>query len=222
MQKNLCAAALCLMLAACGGGGGDSPSAAPTPVVAQAPKCTPLAVVKIELTGDSTEYGIDGETFPYTQSPNNPTAVLQRLMDARFGAGAVLVEDHAVPGTRADQWVSFPGDITVANYGINDMFVATIDEYKANLRKLDLKFYETPNPISYPGWNRPEYAQAMRDVAQEKGVPVIDTDAYVRGLPNWDSYLGDQIHPNGTLYGMIVQNVMFPKMEPMVAKLKCQ
>jgi len=231
MQKNLCAAALCLMLAACGGGGSSgAPVSAP---VSQAPKCTPLAVVKIQLFGDSTQAGYDSET--HTDSVNAPPIVLQRLMDARFGAGKVAVESRAVWGTTTVDLVNgtdglnkpWPGsvnaDITVVNMGINDMRLGvTLADYTANLRKIGVTVYETPNPVHDVDWMRPGFPEAMRAVAAEKGAPVADVYNYVSNLPNWQTYVADGVHPNAPLYALIVTNVLQPKLEPMVAKLLCQ
>jgi lysophospholipase L1-like esterase len=191
--------------------------------------------VKIQINGDSVDWGRDGETG--LQSVNAPVFALQRQMDARFGTGVVHVENRAVPGSRADQLIEgtdglnlpWPGSvdahITVANFGINDMFVADVPTYKANLRKLrGVTVFVTQNPISLPVWGETgqTYAQAMRDVAAELGTPVADVNAYVRSLPNWEAYEADNIHPNGTLYGLIVTNVLLPKLEPLVAKLRCE
>jgi lysophospholipase L1-like esterase len=231
-MRTFIAAVLCATLAACGGGGssgGSSPAAAP---VSQAPKCTPLAVVKIQLFGDSTQWGKDGET--QMQSVNNPTAVLQRLMDARFGPGAVTVEDRAVSGTTSGELLNgtdglnkpWPGsvnaDITVVNHGINDLFQKVpLETYKSNLRQINVTVYETQSPLADPR-SPLGYPDAMRAVAAERGAPVADVDAYVRALPNWQAYLADGIHPNATLYGLIVTNALFPTLDPLVAKLKCQ
>jgi len=237
MQKNLCAAALCLMLAACGGGGSSgAPVSAP---VSQAPKCTPVAVVRIQLFGDSTMVGVDGATF--TTAANAPSAALQTAMDRAFGMGAVTIQMRAVSGSNSTQLMAgtdgenqpWPGSvdahIIVVNHGINDARFTSIDTYKADLLAFakagPITFLETPlpdAPNAYGTWDVTAFAQAMRDVAAQSGANLIDTNAYFLALPNWQSYLPDGVHPSNEGYGLITANKLIPAVMPAVAKLLCQ
>lgn len=209
--------AICLALAACGGGG----SAAPEP--AAAPACSP-AVVRIQFFGDSTNLYGAWETT-------------RDALRARFGQ-SIMVESRAVSGMTTDQLLAgtdglnkpwpgsvAPGSITLVNDGINDAVAAPIEQYKANLRRLRPSYFETPNPTDSP--LRPydgtaTYAQAMRDVAVETGVPLIDIHTYVISLPNWRALLVDGIHPGPVLTEMIGTNVVYPALVPAVAKLRCE
>jgi lysophospholipase L1-like esterase len=239
MQKNLCAAALCLMLAACGGGGSSAPAtvAQSAPIQSAPAKCTPVAVVKIQLFGDSTMVGIDGATR--NVAPSAPGAALQSAMDRQFGMGSVTVEVRAVSGTSSVELMAgtdgenkpWPGsvaaDIIVVNHGINDAVHSTpIDAYKKNLTAFakagPVTLLETPIPNFGVPWDVQPYAAAMRDVAASTGAKVIDTNAYFLGLANWQSYLPDGVHPVNEGYGLITANALIPAVAPAVAKLKCQ
>lgn len=107
--------------------------------------------------------------------------------------------------------------IVIVNYGINDSVSWTtesVDAYKNALRAIaDVAVsggkaivFEQPNPICLPNSGNAEYktlatyAQAMADVATEKGVPIADNYAYVLSLPNWQDMLSDCKHPKGALY----------------------
>jgi lysophospholipase L1-like esterase len=234
--------ALCVALAGCGGGGsGPAPSpvsqSAPIQSAPDAPKCVPLAVVKIQLFGDSTMVGIDGATR--NVAPSAPGAALQAAMDRQFGMGSVTVEVRAVSGTSSVELMagtdgenqSWPGsvvaDIIVVNHGINDAVHSTpIDAYKKNLTAFakagPVTLLETPIPNFGVPWDVQPYASAMRDVAASTGAKVIDTNAYFLGLANWQSYLPDGVHPVNEGYGLITANALIPAVAPAVAKLKCQ
>ncbi|HXD07832.1 MAG TPA: SGNH/GDSL hydrolase family protein [Burkholderiaceae bacterium] len=234
---------LVLSLTACGGGGDDPTTPYSNGADAAAPAwqsqkvsdptiaCSNPRVVKIQLFGDSTMWGLDGETN--TRSGNRPDLALQREMDARYGSGRVVVESRAVGGTYTTQLLdgtdglnkpwpqSVDADITVLNFGINDRAYVVPDQYAENLRRLNVKVYETPNPISVPADSDNNYAQWMRQVAAEKSAVLADTNAYVRSLPNWTAYFGDKVHPNTALYGMIVHDVLLPAVVPLVESAAC-
>lgn len=220
MKAFWCVAVLAAILAGCGGGSDGPP---------EPPSCVPK-VVRIQLFGDSTMVGIAAE-LGFTQAPNNPGHVLQVEMDRRFGAGAVVVTNHAVSGSNSAQLMAvWPGgangDILVVNHGINDAQIPTgIEPYKANLRTIARTapiVFMTPNP----GYGRPinpdAYAQAMREVAAELGRPVADAHAYVLGLPGWRDWINDGIHPSAAGYELIARNVLVGAVVPLVAKLRCQ
>jgi len=229
--------ALCVALAGCGGGGrGPAPSpvsqSAPIQSAPDAPKCVPVAVVKIQLFGDSTQWGFDGET--QAQAFHNPTDSLQNLMNARFGVGAVKVEDRAVGGTTSKQlfygtdglnkpWPqSVDADITVMNFGVNDSaWSVPFNDYVSYLSQMSPTVFETPN-LTTNGSPIDQYAQGMRDVAASLHKPVADVTAYMHSLPDWQSYVKDGVHPGDTLYALISYNVLYPTLEPLMAKLKCQ
>lgn len=227
-------ATLLVTLSACGGGGESEPTA-----------CTPRAV-RVQLFGDSTQAGFDGKT----QMMANPTPaqVLQVEMDSRFGLGAVVVENRGVVGTDTRHilagtdgknlpWPqSATADVLVVNYGINDAARISLEQYRGNLRAIGAVrvIFETPNPQVSDAPPLADaavgpFAQAMREVAAEKGYALADVNQYVLGLPGWDSYyLGpaDQTHPSTELYRLIVVNVLASvvgqQVAPLVKVFSCQ
>ena len=225
-------AAACAVLVACGGEALTLPPLEPLSPLA----CTSTgATVRMQLYGDSTQAGtaagrgLRGRT---------PAIWLQADMDALFGAGAVVVEDRAVPSTTARQlldgtdgengpWpTSVDADIAVVNHGINDAgHGATTDEYKARLEALLVAparvVLETPNPTK--GFDMEPYAKAMREVAAARGAPLADTFTYVAELPGGGtSYLSDWAHPTEDLYGHIVRYALVPTLTPLVRAKRCR
>jgi lysophospholipase L1-like esterase len=163
--------------------------------------------VLVQFFGDSTQEQQGGN--------------LQIALDMALGPGRALVENLGVSGTTA---ADFPGAkvkhgaITVANYGINDSRSpgATVTAYKASLRKIAPAFFETPSP-PFDG-----YAQAMREVADEMGRPVIDVSAQVRALPGWETRIFDGVHPDPGLYGIIARDIVAPALADAVRRANCQ
>lgn len=216
MRALLCAALLAL-LAACGGGSDDT---APHTGIASppAPPCTPR-VVTVSLRGDSTMFGMGNR--------------VQVLMDAQFGAGAVIVTNYGVPGTHSyDAPDVVPADVVVANYGINDMRdgATTLAGFRMYLGLMDLTLVETQSPQAWDkgyyldtfGANVPSYDEAgFVGVERTMGVPVADTYAYVKAIPNWESLTDDGVHPAAALYDMIAANVLGPAVAKQVAPLRC-
>lgn len=119
------------------------------------------------------------------------------------------------------------GDIVVANWGVNDSAIPMpLEAYRANLRKLvasGVTMLETPNPIvPGAGLGDEAYAQVMREVAAESGIPVADAQAYVLSVPNWNVLYSDGYHhPADALYRMISANVLVPAVAKQVQALRC-
>ena len=187
-------------------------------------------VVTVQLFGDSTQVGYDGRSL--RPLADGPARLLQAAMDRRFGARSVRVELRGVGGTASGDLLagtdglnrpwprSATADITVLNHGLNDMQRRVpIEAYQRNLAAMRVTLYETPNPVApRMPWASTAYAEAMRRVAG--GAPLADVDAFVRSLPEWSSYLPDGVHPSEALYRLIVANVLFPALEPLVAKAR--
>jgi acyl-CoA thioesterase I len=184
--------------------------------------------VRIQLFGDSTQWGYDRKTDRPVAQP--PVAVLQSAMDARFGAGAVLVTERAVPGTTAGQLLAgtdgrnrpwpreVDADIVVVNHALNDSHGnVPLATYERQLAALHPTVFETPNPITVP-WPTPPYVAAMRKVAAAQHAPLADVDAWMRAQPNWKSLLDDGVHPTQAGYREIVLKVLMPTLEPLVAE----
>jgi len=188
----------------------------------------PAKPVRIQLFGDSTQWGYDGKTEQPVAQP--PVAVLQAAMDARFGAGAVLVTERAVPGTTSGQLLAgtdgrnrpwpreVDADIVVVNHALNDSNEhVPLATYERQIAALHPTVFETPNAITVD-WPAPPYIAAMRKVAAAQHAPVADVDAWMRTQPNWKSLLSDDgLHPTQAGYREIVLKVLMPTLEPLVA-----
>jgi hypothetical protein len=226
-----------LALAGCGGGDGATTEAPP------APTCTPHAgPVTIGLWGDSTNYGETADASGnYFRAAVYPELVIQRAMDARFGAGAVVVSTHAINGTALHnlligsdegQWGRYQAwplgaddDIEVENFGIHDFGSpadhVTPEVFASELRTMYAARHvvmETPLPIVGGDVG---YAQVVRDVAGQLGAPLIDVSAYAKSLPDWSQWTGDGEHPTSDGYTMLETNAVVPALVPMVAALRC-
>ena len=195
-------------------------------------------VVHVQLFGDSTQYGLDGWTLQTASV--TPANALQQEMDGLFGAGAVVVENRAVPGTTSTELVngtdglnrawpgSVTGDIVLVNHGINDSKAGlSLDDYQKNLRILGaapgaVVILETPNPIHDHVYETDSYAAAMRSTAATSGLGVADTNAYVKTFDPWAPLVSDGIHPDRYLYVLIAQDVLAPVITPLVSSLRCR
>jgi lysophospholipase L1-like esterase len=186
----------------------------------------PAKPVRIQLFGDSTQYGYDGRTGALAAHP--PALVLQSLMDVRFGKGAVTVTERAVPGSTSAQLLAgtdgrnrpwpaeVDADIIVVNHALNDSSLHVPPAtYAARLRQFHATVYETPNPVTV-GWPSAQYAAVMRQVAAELHAPVADVDKWMRAQSQWQARLTDGIHPDDATYGEIVREVLMPTLEPLV------
>ena len=189
----------------------------------------PARPVRIQLFGDSTQWGYDDKTDRAVPQP--PVAVLQSAMDARFGAGAVIVTERAVPGTTSGQLLAgtdgrnrpwpqeVDADIVVVNHALNDSDQhVPLATYERQLAALHPTVFETPNAITID-WPAAPYVATMRKVAARQHAPVADVDAWMRAQPGWKSLLSDDgLHPTQAGYREIVLKVLMPTLEPLVAK----
>lgn len=142
------------------------------------------------------------------------------------------IEMRAVGGTRSGMLLlgidgmntPWPGPVhaprVVINHGMNDARPwarIPIAKYKANLRRLVREapaevILETPNPSTYPGRDTAPYAQAMREVAAELGVQLIDVFSCFQQLPDWQNELTDQVHPSEVGMLWIVDHCVVPQL----------
>lgn len=222
--KTIITIALTALLSACGGGGSTPTTAAPAPAV-----CKP---VRIQLFGDSTQWGLDGATK--ARATVYPELALQQAMDQAYGYGKVIVSTRAVEATTSTDLVNgtdrlnkpWPGsvdaDIVVMNHGTNDDLKSTgIELYKANLRILARAPAVVVFETHIPDFHRDNgYADAMRQVATELRMPLIDTNAYAKSIANWDQYTPDYVHPNSDGYSLIARNVKMPVLTSIVNNLR--
>lgn len=220
MKKMIAIAAAAAVLTACGGGGGDST----VPAKPAEPACT-ARVVSVALVGDSTMYAIDGAadaTLPWPQirTKHSPDVELQTLMDARFGKGMVTITNYAVPGSFAEMAPKVTADIVVVNYGINDMNGGfPLKVYADYIRGTGATIVQTQYPTTYADARELGYVETMRGL----GIPVADAYAYIRSLPNWQSYYPNPLsaHVTDELTKKVVDNVLAPLVTQQVEAKRC-
>jgi lysophospholipase L1-like esterase len=230
-------------MSACGGGG-STPAPQAASSSEQPVPASKKSTVKIALYGDSTMWGTTYKNGTYSQSPNNPTAALQTLLQAKYGPG-VTVENHALPGSTAPEnlWGQPPAsinwatamaqssaDIVVINLGINDAYAP--DEELADFTYCLGQFVQiarqygktvvlqTSNPI-----NTDHEAILGQLVAAEKAlaaplsVPLIDDWSVVQAnIPNWQAHTPDNVHPDDGLY-QYEATVAIATLAPLVAQM---
>lgn len=212
-----------LSCSGCGGGGGSS-----TPAVQAATQASPKHIV-ILMRGDSTNFGFNPQDYPVVpnQTPNNPTVLMQRDMDATFGAGRVIVVNGARSGTTLSNdisglgdWPSLPTmlaqykpDIVLTNSELNDRNTLGDGQYKSDLIQWiqivqaagARPVLQEPNPVCptlMPGRNDSAFVQDMNDVAAQMNVTILPN--YTTWFPQpvwWAAYLqNDCIHPTDAGY----------------------
>jgi lysophospholipase L1-like esterase len=207
MFKTMTAALLALLLVACGGGSDPEPEQ-----VSQ--------LRTLQLFGDSTQVQAAPVIEGYLPG--------RMLMNAKSGAtSAWLIA--GTDGVNPPWPQSVKGDVIMINFGINDSADLTtgstkgisIDTYKANLRTFAkvpgaVVVFETPNPTYWPGRHTEDYAQAMREVAAELGVPLIDVHAFVMAMPDWQAQIPDKLHPSPELMRKIVADCVMPELRKLL------
>jgi lysophospholipase L1-like esterase len=196
----------------------------------------------VQLFGDSTMRGYDGDASTGVRAAVYPALALQAAFDAQFGAGQVTVIDRAVDGMTSQNLIDgtdglnlpWPGSVTadlvVVNFGINDRFAnMPTATYKANLRRLSAAaarvVLQTPLPVwasYYPTRPDTSYAPEMREVATELGLAVADVSAYALGRADWrSSFAPLTVHPNSAGYQTLATEVLAPIVLPIAANLRC-
>jgi len=203
--------------------------------------------VIIDAQGDSTMWGYqtsDGFKKSW-QSPNNPPALLQAALQARFGPH-VVVQNNGVPGaTLVDrekgvngysqpyaQWVaSSPAHIVIVNFALNDAD-NHIKEPPAAFRAHLMRFIEEsrgagrivvleePNPVDY-SVNRsivPRYVAVVDEMAKHYRLALIRQYGYIGAMRDWRGLLIDRVHPTDALYRIKAERQR-EVVEPIVAKL---
>jgi hypothetical protein len=156
-------------------------------------------------------------------------AILQGMINDKCGAGLHTVINKGIGGssgrsalttgiyagqTFGQYMQTSTADIVIANWGINDVFIANntqwlyaYDHTQASRIVQGLgKIYiaETAQPINYyPAHNDllQAFSSALVTVGNIERYPVIDQWAAVNtGFPYWSYHLPDGIHPAQTLY----------------------
>lgn len=232
---------LAALMSGCGGGGSAVSSPVVSPIQPTVPACIPLSPVKIQLFGDSTMWGYLASGGG-VRAAIYPEVALQRLMDAEFGQGAVKVTTRAVSGTMASQLVAgtdghnaawpkpVDANIVVINYGINELrHGVPVATYRASLESLSVVpasvqvVFQTPFPMFDSAAPNQSYADAMRDVATARSLPLIDAMPYLLALPSWRTqYATDGFHATAAGYELVATNLQYPLLSRLVKPLLCK
>ncbi len=178
--------------------------------------------VRVDYFGDSTVWGgIGGTSYQVAQTP---PMVLDANLPANYAVknegvgGASIIEllegRDGVHPTWATAVTQTTAKYIIMNYGINDSYerATTTTSYKANYAKaIDIAraagkiiILETPNP-THDGALTASFADAMKQVAAEKGVPVIDQYYYLKQYMTTNNLgiyqiTNDGVHPTQATY----------------------
>jgi lysophospholipase L1-like esterase len=201
----------------------------------------------IDAQGDSTMFGYqtsDGFNKSW-QTRDNPPALLQAALQARFGPH-VIVQNNGVPGaTLVDrekgingysqpyaQWAATsPAHIVIVNFALNDAdnhvkeppsafrthLMRFIEESRGAGRIVVL---EEPNPVDYSVNRRivPRYVAVVDEMAKHYRLALIRQYAYIGAMHDWRSLLIDRVHPTDALYRLKAERQR-EVVEPIVARL---
>lgn len=170
-----------------------------------------------------------GDSIQARTDPDGLGPLLQAALDKKFSGVTVTV--LAKHGATAADLTSQgqPTGLTSVGVGANDAANGVpVEAYKTSLRNFApgaSLILQTPGPMDT---SKPytaddaAYAQAVRDVAKERGAMLIDVQSYVLSLPNWQVLYPDGTHPSDALNRMLVADVIAPAVSQAVAPLRCQ
>lgn len=185
----------------------------------------------IGLYGDSTQVGamVYGGVVSYADI--TPAAMLQMLIDRKYGAGVHTVQNFGVGGSTmvdalavvAPHYAAHPVHIAAANFGINDVYLPgnTPANHKNNyiayrnffLGKGVQFIYESPNPL-----NSPSHGPTLLAFdAAVKTIPSIFVSDIIGQIisyyPQWAAHLSDGTHPNQIMY-LYIGQMLFNSIDP--------
>jgi lysophospholipase L1-like esterase len=193
-------------------------------VAIAASPCYGAAAQVIEYYGDSTIWGYKSGIGGQVAKP--APAVFAEMLQPRL---KYEVRNEGVSGTTAcdllngtdgkhaawaQQMRSSPARYVLVNFGINDQWKHDVDTYSSCLRSLawvarksgKQMIFETPNPTRDSGSDGLDlYVNAMREVATQEGVPVIDQYRYLTEQLNGQkptAICPDGLHPSEAVYAM--------------------
>ncbi|WP_419955944.1 GDSL-type esterase/lipase family protein [Neobacillus niacini] len=169
-----------------------------------------------------------------TQTAIPAPVALQTVLRSYFNNNNITVINRGVNGHKTsdvlsswDGWMSSTtASIIYINYGINDGKdgLVTASQYRDNLRSMvrtarkygKTVVLETPNVVlqldsAYDSMGNPsraenikQFAEIMRQVAQELNVPLVDNYVLTQYYVQWSEYaasaLPDGMHPSDSLY----------------------
>lgn len=179
--------------------------------------------VVIEYYGDSTVWGYASgseaervarpapQVFAETLRSRVPVEVLNRGVNGSTACGLLEGRDGRHPPWN-EQMQASSARFVILNHAINDQWQVDLPTYRDCLRRLAQGarlhgkqiVFETPNPTRDSGAGGLDvYVEAMREVARQEGVPVIDQYAYLmRYLEGRNPALlaPDGLHPSAEVY----------------------
>jgi beta-glucanase (GH16 family) len=188
----------------------------------------PPATAAVDYYGDSTIWGYRSGSGGQVTNPA-PAVFASELPNYSLPT-KYMVRNEGVSGTTACQLLNgtdgkhpawdtqlsnTSASIVIVNHAINDEWKdGSIDNYKSCLTSLAQKakahgkiiIFETPNPTrdSYPN-GLDAWTDAMRSVASQQGVQIIDQYAYLKAYLNGASaytICPDGLHPSDAVYAM--------------------
>lgn len=178
---------------------------------------SPAPARVLDYFGDSTIFGAKPNSDPVDFPPTYYVKLPGYTVNNRGLNGDSLDYLLAYHSTRKG-WAGLMKDssanVVVLNHAINDRNLGTpISTYKDYLRLVihlalvngKRVVLETPNPVNISGPTIPlaDYAQAIRDVAAEFELGVIDQYAYITSIIDSfpiSNYLADTAHPTQSMY----------------------
>lgn len=214
-MKHLATLLAATLLAGCGGSSDPVTATAAAAVACIAPTST------IQLFGDSTQL-LAAPYWAAKWGPRVTSNAVGSTNSTQLRAGTDGL-NKPWPGSVTADWV-------VIKHGTNDGTAAygltPISVYKDNLRFFVAHtgahvILETPDPSTEAerATSVPPYTAAMREVALELHVPLIDTDTCWRAHAGWESFVAvDGTHANAEGRQFTVDTCV----APVVAALACQ
>ncbi|MDQ6639557.1 MAG: GDSL-type esterase/lipase family protein [Pseudomonadota bacterium] len=162
-----------------------------------------------------------GDSITMLEADALKSSILGAEIRASNGArvGALILGRTSLEGPWPSE-VTAP--VAVLAYGVNDSSAwhrTPIDEYKDRYRRLVAvaparMILATPLPTTTSERPTEAYAIAVREVAAELGLQVIDTHACFRRMPKWQQHLPDGVHPDSEAVMYLVDVCIVPALKP--------
>jgi lysophospholipase L1-like esterase len=215
-----------LSLTACGGGDSNTRSITQPPPEqsdgGQTPPPPSSSAHVIEYYGDSTIWGyLSGSTGERVETPapqafadalpaSNGHEVRNEGVNSSTACGLLNGSDGVHPEWDV-QMASSDASHVIINHGINDQWEYGVSAYRSCLTSLaetakargKQVIFETPNPIE--GGDLAPFVSAMREVAAQQQIPVIDQHQYLMdylGGQSVSTICPDGVHPSASVYVM--------------------
>jgi acyl-CoA thioesterase-1 len=198
--------------------------------------CTRARPITVVCLGDSVTVG---EREGVSRSEAFCARLPRDLKSA--GLDVATVNAGVGGNTTADALRRFDRDVLARKpnvvlimFGINDSWIETghdaptltVQEYQANLRTMLVRLRQsriaavlvTPNPVAAPKFpascneRLATYVEAMRKIAHEQHLPLVDVFAKFEGAvaagATYETLLVDSMHPNGNGHALIARLIL--------------